>query len=67
VFEIEANAFLYHMVRRTVRLLVDVAQDKLLPGRIEQHLKNGNDDPIRGMAPPNGLFLTQVRYEERKD
>lgn len=62
-FEIEANAFLYHMVRRTVRLLVDVAQEKVAPERVIQHLKLGSDDPVRGLAPPNGLFLAEARYE----
>lgn len=61
VFEIRANAFLYHMVRRTVFILVKIAQDKW---SVEQ-LKAGIEtqiEQIPGLAKPHGLSLVDVSY-----
>ncbi len=61
IFEIEANAFLYHMVRRIVQLQVDIGQGKLPPASVRQYL-NGETGPVKGLAPPHGLTLVGVRY-----
>lgn len=62
VFEVSANAFLYHMVRRMVNIQVDVGQGKREPNVISEYLAQKRDEMIQGLAPPNGLCLTEVRY-----
>lgn len=60
-FHIAANAFLYHMVRRIVFLLVKTAQGKIAPELIEEALVGRNELPD-GIAPANGLFLEKIEY-----
>lgn len=62
IFEITANAFLYHMVRRIVFLLVDVGQGKQTATNVEEFLRNPQDRMVPGLAPPNGLSLIAVNY-----
>ncbi len=60
-FEITANAFLYHMVRRLVYIQVLIGQ-----GRIEmQDWQNGlehGQPQTPGLAPAQGLVLAEVMY-----
>jgi tRNA pseudouridine38-40 synthase len=61
VFKLHANAFLYHMVRRIVFLLVKIGQDKwsvekLQAGVLEQQKQ------VPGLAKPYGLSLVEVQY-----
>ena len=67
VFEVTADAFLYHMVRRMVGLQVAVGQGKYS----QEYVRSLLDQPevqgapivqVQVMAEPQGLFLTQVRY-----
>lgn len=60
-FEITANAFLYHMVRRLVTSQVAVGQGRLAPEAILAALKTGQL-PVQGLAPPHGLTLEAVLY-----
>ncbi|MEJ2706438.1 MAG: tRNA pseudouridine(38-40) synthase TruA [Anaerolineales bacterium] len=62
VFEIEANAFLYRMVRRLVYVQVAIAQKKLEPDLVQASLQNPPHEMIQGLAPPQGLFLVEVLY-----
>lgn len=61
--EVEADGFLYNMVRAIVGTLVDVgrgAQDEEWPARVVA----AQDRSQAGMtAPPQGLFLVKVDYE----
>ena len=61
-FEIGANAFLYHMVRRLVSYQVEIGQGKYDPALILDVLTRGLDEMVQGLAPPNGLFLTCVKF-----
>lgn len=61
-FEIEANAFLYHMVRRIVAQQIKIGQGKIPPETVVNCLDEKNSEPIQGLAPPNGLFLIKVSY-----
>jgi tRNA pseudouridine38-40 synthase len=64
-YQIEANAFLYHMVRRIVYLQVQFAKNKLL----EEDLRSGVDHGQTmksGLAPAKGLNLAEVRYLKNK-
>lgn len=64
LFQVKANAFLYHMVRRIVFLQVKIAQkvwtiDQLIDG------VNHQVDQLPGLAVPNGLVLVQVQYQNQ--
>lgn len=61
-FEVTANAFLYHMVRRLVYVQIAVGQGKLTRDDIHQHLQSPQEPPIQGLAPPHGLTLIGVEY-----
>lgn len=65
-FEVSANAFLYHMVRRMVNIQIQIAQGKHEPGIIKKYLNGEFDEMIQGLAPPQGLYLTKVDYAEDK-
>ena len=61
-FEIEANAFLYHMVRRIVSQQVEIGLGKHNPEIVVEYLDEQHPENVQGLAPPNGLILTKVRY-----
>ncbi len=60
-FQIEADAFLYRMVRRLVYVQVAVAQGRYSPFQVKQALEEGSALPA-GLAPPQGLMLMEVKY-----
>jgi tRNA pseudouridine38-40 synthase len=75
VFEIIAQAFLYHMARRLVFMQVAIAQGKLSTSDLDQALTTGEDLRFRdgrevdshdrlvhGLAPAQGLILAEVNY-----
>ena len=63
VIEIKANGFLYRMVRNIVGSLVEVGQGKQRPDWIAEVLA-ARDRKLAGpTAPPQGLFLAEVRYD----
>jgi len=61
-FEVTANAFLYHMVRRMTFVQIAVGQGRLELEEIQRHIQQPQDPPIQGLAPPQGLALIQVEY-----
>ena len=62
-FEVKANAFLYHMVRRMVFVLVSLGQGNLEPDSISRALQvSKNREMFQGLAPSRGLTLVNVRY-----
>jgi tRNA pseudouridine38-40 synthase len=60
VFEIGADAFLYHMVRRMVALQVEIGQGRQEPELAARCLEGKSE--VKGLAPAHGLFLAEVRY-----
>jgi tRNA pseudouridine38-40 synthase len=66
LFEVSANAFLYHMVRRLVYWQVLTAQKRL---SLEQWALavEAAQQLTPGLAPPNGLVLTEVGYPGQED
>jgi len=60
-FDISANAFLYHMVRRLVFIQVQVGQGRLAVEDVRRGLETGNM-PLPGMSPAHGLVLVDVVY-----
>ncbi len=61
-YEIEANAFLYHMVRRLVYVQVSYAKGRLTLADIERGLTS-QAKLKPGIAPAHGLVLTRVLYD----
>jgi len=61
-FEISANAFLYHMVRRIVAFLVKVGQGSKEESDVPELLHEAHE-LIQEMAPAQGLSLVGVGYE----
>ena len=62
-FEVQANAFLYHMERRLVRTQVVIAQGKFSQETFARALADQVEVPS-GIAPPNGLALVEVSYPD---
>lgn len=64
VFVIEANAFLYRMVRRIVNALVKVGSGKISTAAFADALASCDQNRITGLAPAAGLCLTRVAYRD---
>ncbi|MEM0925301.1 MAG: tRNA pseudouridine(38-40) synthase TruA, partial [Planctomycetota bacterium] len=60
--EVEANGFLYNMVRNIVGTLVEVGVGKREPDWIEQVMDQCDRTVAGPTAPPQGLFLKHVQY-----
>ncbi len=61
-FEIEADGFLYNMVRNVVGTLVVIGDGKRPPSWIENVLTARNRRAAGPTAPAHGLFLVRVTY-----
>lgn len=61
-FEIEANAFLMHQVRRTVAAIVEVGLGKLPLSEFASRLQAAHPGAFELAAPPEGLCLMGVKY-----
>ncbi|MGB7876224.1 MAG: tRNA pseudouridine(38-40) synthase TruA [Anaerolineales bacterium] len=66
-FEVQANAFLYRMVRRLVFVQVAVSQGKISVEAVAHSLAGQAEEPERselpsGLAPAHGLTLVEVTY-----
>ncbi len=64
-FEVQANAFLYHMVRRLVFVQVAVGQGKFPARVVAEMLAKGHSVVPAGLAAPCGLTLVEVTYPEK--
>jgi tRNA pseudouridine38-40 synthase len=64
IFQIEANAFLFRMVRRIVATLVRAGQGKISMADVGELLASRDADLAKGAAPACGLCLTHVRYAQ---
>lgn len=60
--EVEANGFLYNMVRNIVGSLVEVGRGKKNPDWISQVIASCDRRQAGPTAPPQGLFLLHVTY-----
>jgi tRNA pseudouridine38-40 synthase len=61
-FFIEANGFLRYMVRNIVGTLIDVGRGKFLPSEFLDIMKARDRNRAGITAPPQGLFLKEVKY-----
>lgn len=62
IYQIEGTAFLQHMVRRIVGMLVDVGLGRNTLMGFEQAFKAADLAEAGSLAPPQGLILEAVRY-----
>lgn len=62
IFTIEADGFLYNMVRIIVGTLLRVAQGKIKPEQIPSIINALDRSKAGPTAPPQGLYLNKVRY-----
>lgn len=60
--EIEADGFLYNMVRIIVGTLIDVGKGKIGPDDIDGIIKSRDRNRAGKTAPPQGLYLDCVYY-----
>jgi len=64
LLDLEANAFLHHMVRNIAGVLMDIGAGKRPPGWACEVLES-RDRSLGGVtAPPHGLYLTGVTYPD---
>ena len=64
VIDVQANAFLHHMVRNIAGALMSVGTGKQRPEWIREILE-ARDRTVAGVtAPPHGLYLVDVGYPE---
>ena len=61
-----ADGFLYNMVRAITGTVLYAAEGKLMPEDIPEILNSGNRTLAGPTAPPAGLYLTRVWYEDER-
>lgn len=65
VVDIAANAFLHHMVRNIVGVLLQVGQGNREPAWVAELLRMRDRKLAPGTAPAEGLYLVGVQYPAR--
>ena len=63
VFQIEANAFLWKMVRTLTGTLVNLDKDCAPDDAMEKILASGDRKVAGVTAPPTGLFLYEIKFD----
>lgn len=64
IFRVSGDGFLYNMVRIMVGTALYVSEGKLSLENIENALKSGERSLLGPTAPPRGLFLNKVVYND---
>ncbi|WP_418791451.1 tRNA pseudouridine(38-40) synthase TruA [Phosphitispora sp. TUW77] len=59
---VEANGFLYNMVRIISGTLLYVGRGKLSPSEVRDIVNSGRREEAGPTVPPQGLFLMEVKY-----
>jgi len=62
-FEVEADGFLYNMVRAIVGTLVEIGRGRRLAESLREVIDAGERSQAGATAPPHGLYLVRVKYE----
>jgi tRNA pseudouridine38-40 synthase len=63
-FVVQGSGFLYRMVRVIVGTLLEVGRGKLDAGDVARILESGDRAQAGATAPPQGLYLLSVLYDE---
>jgi tRNA pseudouridine38-40 synthase len=61
-YRIEANSFLRHQVRKMVRAMVDCGRGRMTARDVAAILRDRDRARSPAAAPPQGLFLVEVKY-----
>lgn len=64
LMRIRGSHFLWKLVRRMVGVAVAVARGKLTLERVQSYIASRSNDPAHYTAPPSGLFLERIFYNE---
>ncbi len=64
LLRVRCDRFLHSMVRSLAGTLHDVGRGRLEPGALERVLRTGERAQCGVVAPPQGLYLERVVYEE---
>lgn len=62
IFKVKSNRYLRNQIRRMVGCLVDIGRGKLHLDELESALRDGTELKYNKAAPPQGLFLWQIKY-----
>jgi tRNA pseudouridine38-40 synthase len=65
LYRVEANSFLYHMVRRIVFALVQAGHGKISVKDLAESIARPELLSVQGLAPAQGLSLVEVVYPGR--
>ena len=63
-YEVSANGFLYNMVRILAGTMLEVGSGKLPEDAIARAISSKRRDDAGGTAPPHGLCLWRVQYDD---
>ncbi len=63
-YEVSANGFLYNMVRILVGTMLEIGSGKLPENAMKQALESGLRSDAGATAPPHGLTLKRVVYDD---
>lgn len=61
-FKVEADGFLYNMVRIMVGTLLFIAQGKIKSGELAEIIKSKDRTKAGRTVPPQGLYLNKINY-----
>lgn len=61
-FKVEADGFLYNMVRIMAGTLLFVSEGKIGPGELADIIRSKNRKAAGRTAPPQGLYLNKINY-----
>lgn len=62
--DVAGDGFLYKMVRTIAGTLAQVGEGRLVPGDLDAVLASGDRRAAGPTAPPHGLFLVRVLYDD---
>jgi len=65
IFDVEADAFLHHMVRNMIGCLVYVGKGKYPPSWLAEVLDSCERSLAAPTFSPDGLYLQRIKYEEK--
>jgi tRNA pseudouridine38-40 synthase len=65
LIRIAGSHFIWKMIRRIVGVLVEVGRGKKSEKDILFYLNNKSNEPAKYTAPPSGLFLERVTYDDK--
>lgn len=66
LIHIVGSHFLWKMVRRMVGVLVEIGRGKLTEKDLKNYLDRESKEPAKYTAPPSGLFLEKITYNDEQ-